>query len=413
MTGKVGIFFTAVLLLVLGGLMIWSTLRSRAEREPADAHDITPQPTALNREVPPFQLTDSADETFDTAELAGDVWVASFFFTTCPSTCRLLNQQVALLQKDWADKGVKFVSITCDPETDTPEAMRAYAKAFDAKPESWKFLTGDLEDIQSIANDKFHVGFAKQTHSDRILVVDRDGVMRGTYRATVSEEFAAAKKLIAKLVDQPAADSVQTEADIAQAETETVHTGDAVAGGAVGEEQTMTSFELTDSYSQPFSSEQMKGKYWLGSFFFVACPSICVLQNIEVARLQQGYSDRGLRFVSISCDPENDTPGAMLGYAERFGAKKGIWHFCTGEFDYIQKIGHEFFNIELERKYHSDRVFLVDPEGKVLDSYRTRDEAQMKKLTQRLEGLLPPAKEEEPQAEEAEADESSTEEVAS
>ncbi|MEX1040539.1 MAG: SCO family protein [Pirellulaceae bacterium] len=407
MTSKVGIFFTAVLLLFLGGLMIWSTLRSRAEREPSDAHDITPKATALNREVPPFELTDSAGEMFDTAELDGDVWVASFFFTTCPSTCRLLNQQVAVLQKDWAEKGVKFISITCDPETDTPEVMAAYAEAFDAKPESWKFLTGDLDKIQSIANDNFQVGFAKQTHSDRILVVDREGVMRGTYRATVDDEFAAAQKLIAKLVDQPAAKT-------AQAETEPVHTGDAVAGGAVGEEQTMTSFELTDSYSRPFSSEQMKGNYWLGSFFFVACPSVCVLQNIEVARLQQGYEERGLRFVSISCDPENDTPGAMLGYAERFGAKKDIWHFCTGEFDYIQKIGHEFFNIELERKYHSDRVFLVDPEGKVLDSYRTRDEAQMKKLTARLEGLLPPAKEEEsPESEPETEEESATEEVAS
>lgn len=372
-----GIFFSAVLLVLLGLTMIWSSMHRRAPARPATDDHSSPDVAVVDRQIEPFTLTSAQGEPFDTRTLEGEVWVASFFFTACPSICKQQNQQIAILQEEFADQGVKFVSITCDPENDTLPVLRQYADSFQARPDVWTFLTGEMDEIQRVSEEIFQVGFAKQTHSERLLVVDKTGRLRGTYLATHDSDFRRTRKLLEELVTEP----YQANQEQVASAAETPPTEQP--------EQTMDRFQLTDSLGLPFDSQTLDGQVWLGSFFYTSCPSICVMQNMQIARLQAEYKDRGLKFVSITCDPENDTPDVLAGYGQRFQAVQDVWYFCTGDFDYVQQIGQEFFNIPVEEKYHSDRVFLVDREGKVVDSFRTREEVHMKEIRGVLDDMLP------------------------
>ncbi|MEW4564332.1 SCO family protein [Bremerella sp. JC770] len=389
MKPSTGIFVSAVLLILLGLTMFWAAINRGPSggSPPVDDHAAEGPAVELNREIPPFQLTSAQEETFDTASLEGDVWIASFFFTACPSICKMQNQQIAILQEDFADQDVKFVSITCDPDNDTPAVLRQYAESFQAKPGVWTFLTGDMQQLKEITEDSFQVAFETQTHSDRLMVVDKNGMLRGTFRATDSTEFMRAKKLLKELLAEPYTPQEKEDPK------------DEVAAKDEPRKQTMDSFQLTDGLDQPFNSKSLEGDIWLGSFFYTSCPGSCIMQNMEKAKLRNEFKDRGLKLVSITCDPDNDTPAALAGYAERFQADPNRWYFCTGEFDYIQKIGSDFFDIKVEPQYHSDRVFLVGRDGKVIDSFRTSLKEQMETLHETLDEMLPAAKDEAPENE--------------
>lgn len=377
-----GIFVSAVLLILLGLTMFWAALNRGpgGGSMPVDDHASEGPELELNREIAPFQLMSAQEETFDTASLEGNVWIASFFFTACPSICKMQNQQIAILQEEFADDGVKFVSITCDPDNDTPAVLRQYAESFQAEPGVWTFLTGDMAKLKEITEGSFQVAFETQTHSDRLMVVDKEGKLRGTFRATDSTEFLRAKKMLKELLAEPYEPEPK---ESSQAK---------VAAKEEPRKQTMESFQLTDSLDQPFNSKSLEGDIWLGSFFYTSCPGSCIMQNMEKAKLRNEFKDRGLKMVSITCDPDNDTPAALAGYAERFQADPDRWYFCTGKFDYIQKIGNEFFDIKVEPQYHSDRVFLVGRDGKVIDSFRTSQKDQMESLHKKLDEMLPPGK---------------------
>ena len=66
------------------------------------------------------------------------------------------------------------------------------------------------------------------------------------------------------------------------------------------------------------------------SFFFAQCPSTCYNQNMKLQQLQARFADRGLKLVSITCDPQTDTPAVLTEYARMFNADQQHWHFLTG-----------------------------------------------------------------------------------
>lgn len=154
--------------------------------------------------VAPFSLTERSGKTFDSAALTGEVWVASFFFTACPGACLKLNHAIADLQKDLTDPRIRFVSITVDPGNDTPQALAKYADLMHADPEWWLFVTGSLDDIKRIARESFQVSVERVTHSDRMLLVDRQGRIRGSYRGTDDNQVRLLKKKLAELLAEPA-----------------------------------------------------------------------------------------------------------------------------------------------------------------------------------------------------------------
>jgi cytochrome oxidase Cu insertion factor (SCO1/SenC/PrrC family) len=141
------------------------------------AHEVVPQvtewlhksgadETSLERldqysRVPDFTLTERSGRSVTLAELIGKVWMADFIYTECPdpNMCPLQSAHMARLQADWAAKpDVRLVSISVDPEHDTPEVLSEYAARFRADPDRWLFLTGAKEAIYRLALNGFHLG---------------------------------------------------------------------------------------------------------------------------------------------------------------------------------------------------------------------------------------------------------------
>jgi cytochrome oxidase Cu insertion factor (SCO1/SenC/PrrC family) len=108
--------------------------------------------------VPEFALTERSGRRVTRADLQGLVWVANFFYTTCPDTCPLQSAKMARLQQDLADdRAIRLVSISVEPEHDTPEVLQDYAQRFGADPERWLFLTGDKTAIYRLAQEGFRL----------------------------------------------------------------------------------------------------------------------------------------------------------------------------------------------------------------------------------------------------------------
>ena len=144
--------------------------------------------------IPNFTLTDSAGQSFDSASLKGKVWVADFFFVSCPGTCPMLTTRMAALHQEFAgEDSVRFVSITTDPEHDTPAVLQEYAARFKADAR-WVFLTGEKKTIWKLSRDGFKLAVAESpgereiiTHSTRLVLIDKSGTTRGFYEGVGDE----------------------------------------------------------------------------------------------------------------------------------------------------------------------------------------------------------------------------------
>lgn len=155
----------------------------------------------------------------------------------------------------------------------------------------------------------------------------------------------------------------------------------------------MESFELLDQTGARFNSTSMKGKVWLGSFFFTACPAKCYQQNMKIQQLYAKYVNDGLHAVSISCDPDNDTAVVLAGYAARFNANPNTWKFLTSpssDRKYLQQVGNEYMGISVDATTvtHSDRVVLFDQDGKIRGSYQVLVPRDFKALETELEKIF-------------------------
>ena len=135
-------------------------------------------------QVSEFSLINQANETFNSTQMLGKVWLVSFMFTTCHGPCPMMNQKMAALQNDLIGlKNFHQVSISMDPETDTPEQLRAYGKKFQSEDSRWTFLTGEKAKIISIAKDIFKLpaGEDPNMHSTRFVLIDQKGKIRGYF----------------------------------------------------------------------------------------------------------------------------------------------------------------------------------------------------------------------------------------
>jgi protein SCO1 len=144
------------------------------------------QPSHLEvmSQLQPFQLTAHTGQPFDSKSLEGHVWVADFFFTSCPGPCPMMSQKLGEIQRQTTDlPDVKIVSFTVDPANDTPPVLAAYARHFKADPARWYFLTGGQAALNDIGRNGFKLNSVdgSATHSTRFALVDRRMQIRAYY----------------------------------------------------------------------------------------------------------------------------------------------------------------------------------------------------------------------------------------
>ena len=146
--------------------------------------------------VSDFTLTDQAGANFKSDSLAGQVWVANFMFTNCPGPCPRMSSQMHEVQSALAGQDVKLVSMTVDPDRDTPQVLAKYAAFYSATPGVWYFLTGPRETLNHLGQDVFKLNPVDGTfdHSTRFVLVDRKSQIRGYY---LTSEPDAIQRIIA------------------------------------------------------------------------------------------------------------------------------------------------------------------------------------------------------------------------
>ena len=151
-----------------------------------------------------FELIERSGQTVKSEDLLGQPYVVSFFFSTCPSICVQQNQKLKELQDAFAGRAVKFVAISVDPETDTPQQLREYATRFGADKDQWLFMTGDLTYIRRIGAEIFQQPVNKKFHTERFVLVDREGAIEGFYNWPEKKQFAKLQETIREMLDSGA-----------------------------------------------------------------------------------------------------------------------------------------------------------------------------------------------------------------
>lgn len=155
-----------------------------------------PVPLPIIGSLPDFSLIDHDGKPISRRDLEGKVWVADLIFTYCAGPCPLMSQKMSELQKAVGDlQDVRFVSFSVDPERDTPEVLRAYAKRYDAKLGQWIFVTGDRRKIHDLAINGFKLTVEDPRddnpllHSTHFMLVDRQGRLRGAFDGMDEQDF--------------------------------------------------------------------------------------------------------------------------------------------------------------------------------------------------------------------------------
>lgn len=146
---------------------------------------------AIIQDAPDFKLTTQAEEGLHLANLKGKVLLISFVFTTCNGSCPATTHRMAQVQQALQEKGllrddqVRLLSITLDPQRDTPAVLRGYMKLYDIDPAHWSFLTGPPERVGAVVSAwgmwARPAANGQLDHPSRIFLVDRRQRIREIY----------------------------------------------------------------------------------------------------------------------------------------------------------------------------------------------------------------------------------------
>ncbi|TNF44120.1 MAG: SCO family protein, partial [Cytophagales bacterium] len=145
--------------------------------------------------IPEFSFMNQNGESMGRAEMEGKITIVDFFFTSCPSICPIMSKEMERVNDMFRDESrVQIMSISIDPEYDTPEILKSYADRHNAIPGKWHFLSGPKEETYQLAK----CGFVLPTldgngvpddfvHSDKFVLIDEQGRIRGYYSGTDRE----------------------------------------------------------------------------------------------------------------------------------------------------------------------------------------------------------------------------------
>ena len=165
-------------------------------------------------------------------------------------------------------------------------------------------------------------------------------------------------------------------------------------------------FELTDQNNLKISNKDYEGKVYVLEFFFTTCPSICPIMNKNMIDIQnEFFGNPNFGIVSISINPENDTPKVLKEHADALGVKSSTWHFLTGDKKYIYDIANKGFNLYVGENSkvsggfeHSGLFALIDKKGNIrcrkdnfgnpLLYYDGLEKAGIKAITKDIKKLL-------------------------
>lgn len=177
-----------------------------------------PDPPEVLVQLPAsYSLLDHRGREFTPQTLEGQVWIAGFVFTSCPSVCPAVTKAMSDLRDRYDRYGVdvQMVSFTVDPGFDTPEVLTQYMADHGLSDERWRFVTGEPTEVIALIRNGFKLGVGHReqdeqgvaydiAHSTKLALVDADGGVRGFYGIDDEEHgtdeiFERAQHLLAQM----------------------------------------------------------------------------------------------------------------------------------------------------------------------------------------------------------------------
>jgi len=150
--------------------------------------------------IAPFSLINQHGDTITQKDYLGKIYVADFFFTTCPTICPVMTKNMTTLQAEFKDDPeVMLLSHSVTPEVDTPAVLNAYAKNMGVTSKRWNLVTGSRKEIYDLARKSYMAvkdGFKDEdysmVHTENFMLIDKTGRLRGrSYDGTDPEEMVA------------------------------------------------------------------------------------------------------------------------------------------------------------------------------------------------------------------------------
>jgi protein SCO1 len=194
--------WSALLVTVLGIAVafVWTRTRESALNKPL----------TVVGQVPSFVLTNQFGNPISLTNLLGQVWVADVIFSRCPVSCEQMTRRMkALSAQIPANLPVRFISITADPDYDSPSVLKRYAEDRGVDQSRWWFLTGRKRDVYALSvggmkfavldNDQRTIPEDLFVHSTHFALVDKRGQIRGYFEGTEEADRKALAVAIRKL----------------------------------------------------------------------------------------------------------------------------------------------------------------------------------------------------------------------
>ncbi len=162
----------------------------------------------------------------------------------------------------------------------------------------------------------------------------------------------------------------------------------------------LPAFSLTAHTGQSVTLDDLRGRVWIANFFFTTCRSICPIMQDNMSEVQKAFaSNPTVQMVSFTVDPERDTVQTLQEYARRRGALPGKWLFVTGEKKAIYRLARKGFRLAADDVpeqiqgtqhdfIHSEKLVLVDTQGRIRGYYSGLDVEQVGKLIEDTRKLL-------------------------
>lgn len=163
--------------------------------------------------VPEWSLINHNNEKVHKHDFLGKILVVDFFFTSCPTICPKLTQAMKEIYERFKhNKDIIFLSISVDPEVDTPEVLKKYLSDHHINYDNWLALTGSSHDIVDVVINKMkiHIGNKEPIHGvdsiydiphlSELVLFDKEGNLRGKFK-TDSVELSALVRAIKFLLD--------------------------------------------------------------------------------------------------------------------------------------------------------------------------------------------------------------------
>ena len=159
--------------------------------------------------IPAFEYLNQDSALVKSGDMKGKIWVADFFFSTCPTICPVMTTQMKRLNAMTEDlsEHIQFISFSINPDHDQPHVLKRYKEHYGIQAKNWQFFTGDEAEthllgvtyfmVHANADEEAPGGYA---HSPAFTLVDKEGYVRGVYIGTDTEQVDQLEKDIRKLL---------------------------------------------------------------------------------------------------------------------------------------------------------------------------------------------------------------------